>query len=320
MKFQCRPMPPSAHVTVHVDLDRVRRNVADVRRKVGRAEVHAVVKADAYGLGARQVAAAVRDLVDGFVVFRTAEAFEAELPSLGKPTLSLGPFGPDDPGEGLAGFGIRCAVWTVEQARAMKSRTGRAVLSVDTGMQRFGCPPEQIDAVLSTGGCVEAFTHAARVEAARRLVELLGGRGLRLHAAGSALLNEPDAHLDLVRPGLALYRGAATVRTSLVDARDGRGPAGYTGFTARRHGVILAGYSNGLRPGPCLVGGRRRRVVEVGMQSAFVALEPGDGAGDEVTLLGDTLTEDEVAAAWGCTPHEALVRLSGTGRRVYSNA
>jgi alanine racemase len=109
-----------------------------------------------------------------------------------------------------------------------------------------------------------------------------------------------------------------------VEARDGRGPAGYTGFVAPRHGVILAGYSNGLRPGPCLVADRRRRVVEVGMQSAFVALEPGDDQPDEVTLLGaprgadrPAVTEDEVAAAWGCTPHEALVHLSSLGPRQY---
>jgi alanine racemase len=150
------------------------------------------------------------------------------------------------------------------------------------------------------------------------------GRGLRLHAAGSALLDQPEAHLDLVRPGLALYRGATSVGTTLVEVRDGAGPAGYTGFTAARHGVILAGYSNGLRPGPCLVEGKRRRIVEVGMQSAYVALEPGDEPGHGVTLLGSwngdggqAIREQDVAAAWGCTPHEVLCQLSRAGNRGY---
>jgi alanine racemase len=213
--------------------------------------------------------------------------------------------------------GVRPAVWTVEQARAM--RAAGPVLSVDTGMQRFACPPEEIERALAAGGCREAFTHATNVEAVRRLLELVGARGLRLHAAGTALLDEPAAHLDLVRPGFALYRGAVSVRTRCVEVRESRGPAGYTGFTARRHGVILAGYSHGLRPGPCLVDGRRRNIPEVGMQSAFVALEPGDSV-DEVVLLGDALREEDVASEWGTTPHEALMHLGRMGVRQYLNA
>ena len=308
-------MPASAQVTVHVDLQRVRRNVEDVRRKVGKAEIHAVVKADAYGLGARAVAAAIRDLVDGFVVFTAREAVDAGLADIGKPILTLGPSGPAP--------GVRRAVWDADSARAARGEGG-AVLAVDTGMQRFACPPDQVEKVLAAGDCREAFAHGTRVEHVRLLLELIGGRGLKLHAAGSALLHEPQAHLDLVRPGLALYRGAVTVRTRLIETRDSRGPAGYTGFVAPRHGVIPAGYSNGLRPGPCLVGNGRRRIIEVGMQSAFVALEPGDRLSDEVTLLGGapaggaTVSEDDVAAAWGCTPHEALVHLSSLGHRVYA--
>ena len=318
-------MPASPHVTVRIDLGRIRSNVEAIRRRVGRAGLHAVVKADAYGLGARRVAEAVRDVVDGFVVFYASEAVEAGLPAMGKPILSLGPPQP----ELCLRHGVRPAVWTVPDAAAL--RAANPVLSVDTGMQRFGCPPEQVDAVLAAGGCREAFTHGTRVESARRLVELVGGRGLRLHAAGSALLEEPEAWLDLVRPGLALYRGAVSVRTRLVEMRDTRGPVGYTGFAARRHGVILAGYSNGLRPGPCLVGGKLRKVVEVGMQSAFVALEPGDDAREEeVTLLGradgdaggagPAVREEDVAAAWRCTPHEALMQLSRVGQLLYTDA
>jgi alanine racemase len=307
-------MPGSPHVRVEVDLERIRRNIADVRSRIGRAELHAVVKADAYGLGAQRVADAIRGLVDGFVVFYPGEAETYGLTRWGKPVLALGPAGDDS-----VPPGVRPAVWTVEQAAAL--RAAGPVLSVDTGMQRFACPPERIERVVQAGGCREAFTHATRVEAVRRLVQLVGGRGMRLHAAGTALLPEPEAHLDLVRPGLALYRGAVKVSTRLVEARDTNGPAGYTGFVARRHGVILVGYSNGLRPGPCLVGGRRRRIPEVGMQSAFVELDTDDDAREEVVLLGassgggEVLREEEIATAWRCTPHEALFQLAGSGAR-----
>src|SRR5438067_2019491 len=81
------------------------------------------------------------------------------------------------------------------------------------------------------------------------------GRRLRLHAAATSLLDEPDARLDAVRPGLALYRGAVTAMTRLAEARASNGPIGYTGWhnDGATHGVILAGYSHGLRPGPVLI-------------------------------------------------------------------
>ncbi len=150
----------------------------------------------------------------------------------------------------------------------------------------------------------------------RTLAGALGGRGLRLHAAASALLEEPEARLDAVRPGMALYRGAVHVATRLVEARDGGGPAGYGGFTAERFGVILCGYSHGLRRGPCLIGGMRRSILEVGMQSAFVEIGPDDRVGDEVVLLGDSMTELDLAKAWGASEQQALLSMANMGARI----
>jgi alanine racemase len=192
------------------------------------------------------------------------------------------------------------------------------VLSVDTGQQRFGAPPEDVETVKSAGQCDEAMTHASTLAQAQMLHDLLRLR-CKLHAAGTALLDEPAAWFDAVRPGLALYRGAVRTAARLVDARDTRGPTGYSGFVSptQRHGVILAGYSNGLRPGPCVVNGTRRNILEVGMQSAFVELGPGDKVGDAVVLLGEGLTEDDLAAGWATSPHHALLLAASMGVRNY---
>ena len=98
------------------------------------------------------------------------------------------------------------------------------------------------------------------------------------------------------------------------------GPIGYSRWTSTtgRHGVILAGYSNGLRPGPCIVNGKARRIAEVGMQSSFVEVGASDRAGDEVVLLGDGLSEQLVGEAWKMSPHETLVRLCGLGVRRHT--
>lgn len=305
-------MVPSAAVSVFVDLAVIQAQALAIQRLTG-VEVIAVVKADAYGLGAEAITAALAPHVDGFCVFRLAEAQAVRIwERTGRPTIAIGP----QPGEQVADYRaahVRPAVW--DAARAAALRQSDPLLSVDTGMQRFACPAGELQAVIKAAGVREAMTHATDLQRVGRLVELVGGRGMKLHAAGSSLLAEPSARLDAVRPGIALYRGAARISTPLVDERASSGPAGYSGFITPRHGVILAGYSNGLRPGPCLLNGRRSRIVEVGMQSSFVQTAPGDAPGDQVILLGDGLTEAEVAADWKTSEHEVLTRLAGTGVR-----
>lgn len=307
----------SDQVQVKIDLARVRENVASIARAC-EVDVIAVVKSDAYGLGAVRVAETIADLVAGFCVFKFEEAVEAiKGPVARKPTLSLGPT-TDVGAEDFAAAGVRPAVWNVDDATRLRS--ARPILSVDTGMQRFACPRENVEAVISAGGIDEAFTHATRLEHVELLNSAVGGRRLRLHAAGSSLLHEPAARLDAVRPGMAIYRGAARVGCRLMEIHDGGKPAGYTGFVAPRFGVILCGYSQGLRRGLCVVNGRRQRIVEVGMQSAFVEIGNGDRVGDEVVLLGEGLSEAEIATAWQCSEQQALSTLTAAGIRSYRKA
>lgn len=304
----------SPHVAVSVDLRRIRANVQAIARMTG-VPVIAVIKADAYGLGAAEVAGAVRDLVGTFCVFAPQEAAESRLwERTARPAIAIGPpvaLNPDD----YISLHVRPAVSTAEQAAAL--RAADPLLCVDTGQQRFGCPIEQVDAVIRAGECREAFTHATRGEQVRQLKSAAEGKVERLHAAGSALLDDPEARLDAVRPGLAMYRGAVRVSVPLAEVHKTRGPAGYSGFTSQFHGVILAGYSNGLRAGPCVVDGRPSRVLEVGMQSAFVEIDSNHRPGDEVMLLGEALCEQEIASAWKTTAHEVLFRLAGSGVRTY---
>jgi alanine racemase len=307
----------SKHVQVTVDLGRIQSNAANIRRRTG-VDLIAVVKSDAYGLGAQPVAKAIADLVAGFCVFSLEEARRASLwETTGKPVMTLGPATHIQPDEFIAAR-VRPAVWTADEARRL--RPAKPLLCVDTGMRRFACPRNQIDSVIAAGAIDEAFTHAIRLPQAQDLASLLAGRGLRLHAAASALLDQPLAYLDAVRPGIALYRGAVRVSTPIVELHEGRSPAGYTGFITDRFGVILCGYSQGLGRGPCLVAGARRQVLEVGMQTALIEIGPNDKVGDELILLGDGLTEAELAAARGVSEQQALLFMAGAGTRTYREA
>ena len=275
----------------------------------------AVVKADAYGLGANQVVAAIADVVDRFCVFSLYEAQAIDLAMRnGKECLIIGPPASLNASDYLE-IGARPAVSNPDQATSLKAAA--PVLCVDTGQQRFACPRDRVEQTVRAGDCREAFTHAIQLAQAELLRETAGGLVATLHAAGSSLLNEPQARLNGVRPGIALYRGAVRVSTSLAETHTSAGPAGYSGFVVPHHGVILAGYSNGLHVGPCLVNGKASRILEVGMQSAFVETDGSAKPGDEVVLLGNGLSEEHLSKKWNTSPHECLVRMCQVGIREY---
>jgi alanine racemase len=304
----------SPHVRVQIDLSVIRANVERIRSACG-VPVIAVVKSDAYGHGLIEVTRAIAEVVDGFCIFSAKEAADAGLwERTGKPALAIGPptlSNPDDYRE----LHVRPAVSHSDQAIAL--REALPVLCVDTGQQRFACPIEHVAETLAAGDIHEAYTHASSLEQVKQFANVIADRTIYKHAAGSSLLHEAAARFDAVRPGLAIYRGAARVSTRLVEVHETRGPAGYSGFTAQRHGIILVGYSHGLKYGPCRINGRDSRLLEVGMQSAFVELNAEDRVGDEVFLLGEGLTENHVADVWQVSPHEAMLRLVASGIRSY---
>lgn len=300
-------MPPD--VRLQVDFSRIRRNILAIRAQA-RVDVIAVIKANAYGIGGRAVAEAVVDLVDAFYVFHVDEAVAYGLPNLStKPTLAIHAGSLD--GAELRRQHIRPVVWTTEQARTWQHAD--PVVSIDTGQQRFAASIETAESIIAHHPIHEVMTHASSLDQAQTFaaqLKRLSTRPLRAHAAGSALLGFPEAAFDAVRPGLAMYDEAVTISTPLVEVRDSTGPAGYSGFHVPRFGVILMGYSQGLRTGPCMVNGNRSRILEVGMQTAFVEVTRDTRAGDEVALLGAGLPVTEIAKVWKTSPHEVLVCLT----------
>src|SRR5271170_7739583 len=117
----------SAHVVVAIDCARIRANAQDIRRRTG-VELIAVVKADAYGLGAGTVAAALRGVADRLAVFSLAEAQAAGLwRGSGLPIITLGP--PDGEPAAYLRAHVRPAVSTVAEARRL--RPARPLVCLD---------------------------------------------------------------------------------------------------------------------------------------------------------------------------------------------
>ncbi|MDX2198847.1 MAG: alanine racemase [Phycisphaerae bacterium] len=298
---------PTQHARVEIDLARIYANAEQIRRETG-VEIKPVIKADAYGLGAERVASALAPLAQEFCYFSLNEAH-----AVGRPGLILGP--PFGDAEEYKKVGVRPTVSNFEQRE--RFRQVPSSLEIDTGMQRFGCDLFEIDKLLRDSAVQDIWTHACSLSAVERFLAATRGIDLPKHAACSSLLHEPRARLHAVRPGIALYRGAVQVSTRLAVARDTYGPAGYRGFHSNRVGVILIGYSHGLRAARVRINDRPQQMLEVGMNTAFVSLDPADKVGDEVTLLGNGITEQQVAEDIGGREHEVLCRYCRLGERIY---
>jgi alanine racemase len=299
----------SMRIAVTIDLDRIRTAAEKIRART-RVPLIAVIKADAYGLGAVRVAEALQSIVDDFAYFTLDEAR-----AVGRPGLVMGP--PDGQPADYRELRLRASVASRAEADRFSGRP--VAVNVDTGMQRFGCRPEELDDLLARCSAKEVFTHAVDASSAELLRSLRGERPLFMHAAASALLDCPEAWLDAVRPGLALYQGAVRVSGRLMAVRETRGPIGYTRFERHHVGIMQCGYANGLRAAPVLVNGRRQYVLEVGMNTCLVSVDPHDRPGDEVVLLGDGLTEAEIGAELNVRPHEVLCRYTELGVRHYQS-
>jgi alanine racemase len=272
---------PRSEITI--DLGALRRNVTRLREVVGGAELWAVVKGDGYGHGAADVARAATDA--GAAALCVATVFEG---------LSLRQV---LPGQRIVVLGPTQAVGEARDgalelvvAQAPIPEEVPVHVKLDTGMGRYGfrdlppLPPNVVGLMthLATADTDEGFAS----QQLRRFREATAGTQLVLHAANSAAaLRLPEARLDAVRCGIALY-GLSPFGTDPAD--DGLGPVlswrselaqvkqlapgqstGYgRTFVAEGAtwiGIVPVGYADGLRRdltgSEVLVGGERRRLV-----------------------------------------------------------
>ena len=218
---------------VEVDLDALAANIALVRDRIGAAtKILLIVKADAYGHGAVEVAReAIRQGVDMLGVATVDEGKELRGAGLDAAILVLSPALADEIPDILA-HDLRTTIPSLEFARALSQHAYRAHkvvpvhVEVDTGMGRSGLLPDEAVAVALQvaslpGLQVEGvYTHFpvsdTDVPASRLQLQAFLATIARLRAAGvqprlvhasntAAILQLAAAHLDMVRPGGVLY-------------------------------------------------------------------------------------------------------------------
>ena len=225
--------PPSHHpATAWVDLDRIRDNFKALRACAGTRAVIPVLKANAYGHGAIEVARALGPLgVAMFAVAYVDEGVALRQAGITTPILVLTGFSPEQVEEVLS-FRLTPVVSTGEQVGVLaalaheEDRDPIGVhVKVDTGMSRLGFRVSEIEPAIhrleDAGGIhIEGLmTHLAcadedEIATARQLdlfdeaimrLETLGVRPPLIHAANSAGMAFQRHTHTAVRPGLLLY-------------------------------------------------------------------------------------------------------------------
>ncbi|MGE5554630.1 MAG: alanine racemase [Betaproteobacteria bacterium] len=235
-------------VWAEINLDNLAHNVREIRRRIGpRAQIMAVVKANAYGHGAGPVAkVALENGANWLGVALVEEAYQLRREGIEAPIHVLGMPSPGQ-AEAVVAGGFSCAVCAREVAEALSAaavRLGRPALvqlKIDTGMGRLGLLPAEVPEfrryLESLPGIevIGAFTHFASADEVdkaftrqqfalfQETLSSCEGPPLTLaHAANSAaVIDLPELAGPLVRPGIMLYGlyPSAEVSRTAVDLR-----------------------------------------------------------------------------------------------------
>lgn len=222
----------------HIDLSAIGHNLRLIKTLAPGCIVCPVIKADAYGHGAVEVATFLQGLEDGpewLAVSLIEEGIALRQSGIQCPILVLG--GPDYGPAEVVRHRLTPTLWRVDQLITLDAAVGAADaagargfsfhLKIDTGMRRLGQPPAEVAAFCAAlRGCPALFmegllSHFANADLGDREFNIcqgdilaavhreLGEYGFSprwVHLANSAaVLTYPPARKSFVRPGLMLY-------------------------------------------------------------------------------------------------------------------
>lgn len=331
-----------------VDLDALRANYRTLTALAPGASVAAVVKANAYGLGAAEVARALDAIGCGtFFVATVDEALElrAVLP---RPAIyTLGGV-PGESARLLAQADVRPVLNTLADAQAWALAGGGkpAALQVDTGMTRAGFSAPELHELLAHTELVAALdivlllTHLAcadepqRGENERQLLEMERLRAA-FPAVATSIANSAGTllgarfHGDIVRPGIALYGGRAsatgpnpmrevvTFEARVLQRRvlEERRSVGYGATVSVPAGTAVAvlgvGYADGY---PRTLGNGRGQAAFDGKLAPVLGRVSMDLTVIDVTSFapGQPAVGDYVTLIGGAVPLEEVASAAGT--------
>jgi alanine racemase len=321
-------------VWADIDLDALAHNVRELKRAAGDALLMAVVKANAYGHGAVAVArAALAAGADRLGVICVDESEELRRAGISAPILILG-HTPSTQAQRIVELGVTPTVSSQRLALALarfaeeKGIVQPVHLKVETGLNRYGLPPEQLLPLAEslqemTALDVEGlFTHFATGDALdksyvhsqfklfREVADRLPWIRLRHVANTGTLLDLPEMALGMVRAGIGIYgcypsidvrrdiplRPVLSLKSRVCRLRRleaGESVSYGCTWTATRSSIValvMCGYGDGLRR--CL--SNRGSVLIRGKRAPIVGRVAMDMSIVDVTDIPYVELDDEV--------------------------
>jgi alanine racemase len=359
---------------LEVNLSQLRKNLEAIRTHIAPAKVMPMVKANAYGHGIDGVAPFIEPYVDYIGVALVEEGVHLRELGLRKPILVAGATLPEqiplfaEYDLTLTGSSSDLLDIAEEVSRATGIRI-KTHLKFDTGMERVGVREYEAEPFLLETFSYKhidiegIYTHLANSELADKSYSLmqlerfqevldiynrhsLPVPSLRHVCNSGGILNLPEAHFDMVRPGVLFYgvypgdevdrviavKPALTWRSRVSYSkrtRPGR-PISYGSLwqAETETGIVTipCGYADGYfrrMTNQAQVVIHQKKYTQVGricMDQFMVNVGDDDiSVGEEVILLGEGITAEDLAQWTGTNEYEVMTNISARVPRVYVN-
>jgi alanine racemase len=368
---------PSRPTYLEVDLQRLRQNLENIKAFVKPAKVMAVLKANAYGHGVDGVAPFLAPFTDYIGLALVEEGIHLRELGIAKPILIMGGSLPEQIPLFIKHDLILAAstpelLETADNLARLEQTRLKVHLKIDTGMERIGvhdyeaepflkkslsCSHLEIEGIFShfANSEVPDLNHAKlQLERFEEVLSFYDKRSIprppiRHMANSGAILQFPESHLDMVRPGVMLYGvypGLEVKQTIEVKpALKWHSKVAYSKITLPGRPVsygslwqsdaptriltIPCGYADGYfrtmsNKATVIVNGKKYpQVGRICMDQLMVNLGEDDAhVGDEVILLGESekgqRIDPEDLAGWaGTNEYEVMTNISARVPRVF---
>ncbi|NWF90371.1 MAG: alanine racemase [Ignavibacteriaceae bacterium] len=229
-----------------ISLSNLKRNFLNIKKKVKNSKIMAVVKADAYGHGVKEIVFTLNSLEslkpDYYAVAFIDEAIELRSLGISEPILIFEPIFEED-AESIYRFNLIPTVFSQKHIEILEQNRPayfieklKLHVKVDTGMNRLGIPfSEAVEFTRSLSKLKNfeidgIYTHLATSDERNKVFAKLQLKrfndvlnklksekinyGLSHAANSGAILDLPEAYYDMVRPGVSLYGNYPSLETS----------------------------------------------------------------------------------------------------------
>lgn len=350
------------------------KNLQAIRKKIGQARFCLPVKANAYGHGLIQMSRFAEEagLIDYFGVAYLNEAIALRQAGIQSPILVFGAIH-EDQIESLLNLQVSFTISSRYKAERVATKCRelnkvcRVHVEVETGMQRTGVRPDSVHSLfnyleaspwfriegvyshLATADTPDDLGTQKQISLFQSLREEFKHREWIWHLANSGgVLYYPQAHFDMVRPGLLAYGyypdGSQNTEEVIAPCLELKAKVSYFKVVASDLGIsyghlyktkqqtrvitIPIGHADGYRrslsnKAPLLLRGNKFVAAGVICMDQFMAdIGQFEGyVGDEVVLIGKQKDQEitlwEVSLLAGSIPHEFLVSLGERLPRIY---